>query len=61
MAFQSGAINSFQEWMRRVERGVDHGVDRFAEAGFVEAHVQREFAKEIDVGFAFADRSDRLN
>ena len=44
----------------RRQRGIDHRVDALAEAFVLEAHAQRQLAKELHVRFALAQRRDRL-
>ena len=60
IALQPLASDACQLRNARRQRRVDHRVDWLAEAFVLEAHAQRELAKEIHVGFALAQRLNRL-
>src|SRR6202047_3477429 len=60
LAFQSITSNSSKPRIGRLQRAVDHGIHRFAEAFVLKAHALGKRAEQLNIGPAFADRIHRL-
>src|SRR2546430_3924853 len=60
LAFQPFARDPLEPRIRRLQRAIDHGIHRFAEAFIFKTHSLGEGAEQLNIRPAFADRIHRL-